>query len=92
MDIIRPAAGDEISPDSPGNIRVRILHFRAHKAHPGTSLHGADRPRFSSKQELKTYGIAPAANRHNNGFATFCTRVNAERMDTTFWNGPLALR
>jgi hypothetical protein len=48
MDIDRPATGHEISLDSHRDVRVRILHFRAHKAHPGTSSPGAARPRVST--------------------------------------------
>ena len=44
MDIVRPAAGHKIPPDSHGNVHVRILHFRAHKAHPETPSPGAARP------------------------------------------------
>lgn len=48
MDIAHPAAGHEISLDSHWDVHVRILHSRAHKAHPGTPSPSAARPRVST--------------------------------------------
>jgi hypothetical protein len=59
MDIVRPAAGHEISPDSHGDVRVRILHFRAHKAHPGTPSPSATRSRFSTIRRRRLKKMFP---------------------------------
>lgn len=55
----RQAAGHEISPDSHGDVRVRILHFRAHKAHPGTPSPSATRSRFSTIRRRRLKKMFP---------------------------------
>lgn len=61
LDRTRPATAHEISPDSHGDAHVRILHFRAHKAHPGHSQPGAARPRQSGThcRRLKKIVFSP---------------------------------